>query len=59
MLCKLCVLQHIIDITLTVGQPYEHSYAIMIFLITVVITAISAFGIIKYFEYKRNRKYGK
>ena len=42
-----------------VGQPYEHSYAIMIFLITVVITAISAFGIIKYFEYKRNRKYGK
>ena len=35
-----------------VGRPYEYSYAIMIFLAAVVITAISAFGIMKYFESK-------
>lgn len=39
-----------------VGRPYEYSYAIMIFLAAVVITAISAFGIMKYFESKRQRK---
>ena len=39
-----------------VGRPYEYSYAIMIFLAAVVITAISAFGIMKYFESKRKRK---
>ena len=39
-----------------VGRPYEYSYAIMIFLAAVVITAISAFGIMKYFESKRKCK---
>lgn len=39
-----------------VGRPYEYYYAIMIFLAAVVITAISAFGIMKYFESKQKRK---
>ena len=38
------------------GSFYEHSYPIMIFLVAVVFAAISAFGIMKYFEFKRKRK---
>ena len=39
-----------------VGKHYEHFHVIIIFLFAVVITAISAFGIMKYFESKRKRK---